>query len=77
MLKDIEMKTIAEMTEMMVKVLRENGIKPRDRKRALEYFKEKEIKAAEAAKLEAEEKAMANTHLLEEIRDLLKENLQK
>lgn len=28
MLKDIEMKTIAEMTEMMVKVLRENGINP-------------------------------------------------
>ena len=28
MLRDIEMKTIAEMTEMMVKVLRENGINP-------------------------------------------------
>ena len=28
MLKDIEVKTIAEMTEMMVKVLRENGINP-------------------------------------------------
>ena len=28
MLKDIEMKTIAEMTETMVKVLRENGINP-------------------------------------------------
>lgn len=35
--------------------------------------KEKE----EKARIEAEEKAMANTHLLEEIRDLLKENLQK
>lgn len=28
MLRDIEMKTIAEMTETMVKVLRENGINP-------------------------------------------------
>lgn len=28
MLKDIEMKTIAEMTDMMVKVLHENGINP-------------------------------------------------
>ena len=28
MLRDIEMKTIAEMTEMMVKVLHENGINP-------------------------------------------------
>ena len=28
MLKDIEMRTIAEMTEMMVKVLHENGINP-------------------------------------------------
>ena len=28
MLRDIEMKTIAEMTEVMAKVLRENGINP-------------------------------------------------
>lgn len=28
MLKDIEMKTIAEMSEVMAKVLRENGINP-------------------------------------------------
>ena len=28
MVKDIEMKTIAEMTEVMVKILHENGINP-------------------------------------------------
>ena len=28
MVRDIEMKTIAEMTEVMVKILRENGINP-------------------------------------------------
>ena len=36
-----------------------------------------EKEKAEKARIAAEEKAMANTHLLEEIRDLLKENLQK
>ena len=36
-----------------------------------------EKEKAEKARIEAEEKAMANTHLLEEIRDLLKENAKK
>lgn len=58
------------------KELRENGIKPRDRKRALEYFKEKEIKAAEAAKLEAEEKARIERELNPTTEDLLKKILE-
>ena len=58
------------------KELRENGIKPRDRKRALEYFKEKEIKAAEAAKLEAEEKASIERELNPSTEDLLKKILE-
>lgn len=58
------------------KELRENGIKPRDRKRALEYFKEKEIKAAEAAKLEAEEKARIERELNPTAEDLLKKILE-
>jgi large conductance mechanosensitive channel len=57
------------------KELRENGIKPRDRIRALEYFKEKEIKAAEAAKLEAEEKARIERELNPTTEDLLKKIL--
>ena len=36
-----------------------------------------EKEKAEKARVEAQEKAMANTHLLEEIRDLLKQNAQK
>ena len=36
-----------------------------------------EKEKAEKARIAAEEKAMANTHLLEEIRDLLKQNVQK
>ncbi|MBQ7779304.1 MAG: MscL family protein [Clostridia bacterium] len=58
------------------KELRANGIKPRDRKRALEYFKEKEIKAAEAAKLEAEEKARIDRELNPTTEDLLKKILE-
>lgn len=58
------------------KELRENGINPRDRKRALEYFKEKEIKAAEAAKLEAEEKARIERELNPTTEDLLKKILE-
>lgn len=57
------------------KELRENGIKPRDRKRALKYFEEKEAKAAEAAKLEAEEKARIERELNPTTEDLLKKIL--
>lgn len=58
------------------KELRANGIKPKDRKRAIEYFKEKELKAAEAAKLEAEEKARIDRELNPTTEDLLKKILE-
>ena len=57
------------------KELRANGIKPKDRKRALKYFEEKEAKAAEAAKLEAEEKARIERELNPTTEDLLKKIL--
>ncbi len=58
------------------KELRANGIKPKDRKRAIEYFKEKELKAAETAKLEAEEKARIDRELNPTTEDLLKKILE-
>lgn len=58
------------------KELRANGIKPKDRKRALKYFEEKEAKAAEAAKLEAEEKARIERELNPTTEDLLKKILE-
>ncbi len=58
------------------KELRANGINPKDRKRAIKYFDEKEIKAAEAAKLEAEEKARIDRELNPTTEDLLKKILE-
>lgn len=61
------------------KELRANGIKPKDKKRALKYFEEKEIKAAaeaEAAKLEAEEQARIERELNPTSEDLLKKILE-
>lgn len=58
------------------KILRANGINPRNRKRAIEFLEETEAKAAEAAKLEAEEKARIERELNPTTEDLLKKILE-
>lgn len=61
------------------KELRANGIKPRDKKKAYEYFAIKKKKAeeeAKAAELEAEEKARIERELNPTTEDLLKKILE-
>ena len=71
-------KTIAKNTfnRKERKELRANGISYKDRKKAIKYFEEKEQKAAEAAKLEAEEKARIERELNPTTEDLLKKILE-
>ena len=61
------------------KELRANGIKPRDKKRAIAYFEDKKKKAEEEAKsaeLEAAEKARIERELNPTTEDLLKKILE-